>query len=217
MAGAAESRLLFRRFTTAQGAFVADILTFIATMTGHLAWPLSLMLLIVMFRRRIDPMLQRLAKFEAGTDGLSFEFHKKLQAVEQRVDHETTQKGILREGPAPAIAGPKTLGLPALLELADAHPTAAVSEAWRSVEGAILRAAPKAADAAARGETPPQAVRIAADAGVSRDVIDVLIDLRALRNKAAHAVLGAVTTDEAETYVRLAARTASEVITQMQD
>ncbi len=196
---------------------MADILTFIAAMTGHLAWPVSLFALILIFRRRINPMLQRLAKFEAGTDGLSFEFHKKLQAVERKVDHETTQKGILREGPAPAIAGPKTLGLPALLELAKTHPTAAVSEAWRSVEGAVLRAAPHAADAAARGETSPQAVSIAADAGVSRDVIDVLIDLRALRNKAAHDILGAVTAEEAETYVHLAARAASEVVTQMQD
>ena len=155
-----------------------DWLTFIATVIGSLAWPSAVVLLVLALRKPIKellPLLQRVKYKE-----FELEFGRRVEEVGEEV---------ARELPAETVAALPADGSSTFTRLAEISPRSAVLEAWADVELAALDAASVLGVKSIRSKTlTSQAIHLLEQQGsLSRNVINLLRDLRALRNKAAHA------------------------------
>jgi uncharacterized protein YutE (UPF0331/DUF86 family) len=176
-----------------------DWLTFIAELIKTLAWPLTVLAILILLRKPLVgliPLLQRI-KYK----DFELEFGRQVREVRAEANEELPppQKP---KAMIPQAADP-------ILELARVSPRAAVTEAWRQVEAAAL-------DAAQRNNVPLQYREAVSPIRVIRalekaEVVDpapmaIFHDLRALRNQAAHAPEFALSTEAVIEYVELARR-----------
>jgi uncharacterized protein YutE (UPF0331/DUF86 family) len=157
-----------------------DTLTFTAEMTKALAWPLTIILALLLLRRPLAdliPLLQRLRYKD-----LELDFGKRVQELASEIKKELP--GGRQAG------GAQQRGRNRLADLAHASPRAAVLEAWLEVEEAAIAAAKrhqlKLSDRERRSpSTLEQAL-------VDSQILDenkrgIFSRLRNLRNAAAHA------------------------------
>jgi hypothetical protein len=63
-----------------------DVLTFIAAMTGHMMWPLVIIVLLILLRRHLGVLADRIEEFSFG--GAKFTWRKKLAEGALIIDHE---------------------------------------------------------------------------------------------------------------------------------
>lgn len=63
-----------------------DWLTFIATMTGHIMWPLVIIILLILVRKHIGALAERVEEFSFG--GAKFVWQKTLEQGAIIIDHE---------------------------------------------------------------------------------------------------------------------------------
>lgn len=176
-----------------------DWLTFIAELIKMLAWPLTVLAIVILLRKPLAgliPLLQRI-KYK----DFELEFGRQVREVRAEANEELPPpqkpKAMIPQGPDP------------ILELARVSPRAAVTEAWRQVEAAAL-------DAAQRNNVPLRYREAVSPVRVIRalekaEVVDpapmaIFHDLRALRNQAAHAPEFAISTEAVIEYVELARR-----------
>jgi len=176
-----------------------DWLSFIASIAGSVAWPGSVIGLVLILRRPIKdllPLLQRLKYKE-----FEIEFGRRVEEVKEELAHELPPETVL--APTGEQAG-------ALARLAEVSPRSAVLEAWRDVEVAALEAAQKLGGEAFRNRTLTfQAIRLLERSeALDRNVIGLLRDLRGLRNQAAHAPDFALTKESALEYAASASTVA---------
>jgi hypothetical protein len=169
-----------------------DWLTFIATVIGSLAWPLAVVLLVIVLRKPIKqlfPHLQRLKYKE-----FELEFGKRVEEVRDEVARE-----LPGETPIALLADESS----PLARLAEVSPRSAVLEAWRDVELAALDVARAIGGESFRNKTLTfQAILLLEQKeAFDRNVISLLRDLRGLRNEAAHAPDFALTKEIALQYV----------------
>ena len=173
-----------------------DWLSFLSSVIGSLAWPASLLLLVLVLRkpiRELLPGLQRLRYKE-----LELEFERRIEEIREEVAEELPANARL------ALPAPES---DAILRLAEVSPRAAVLEAWRILELAALAAARRLGGDALRGATITfHAIRFLERAPtVDRSAVSLLRDLRGLRNQAAHAPEFALTRASALGYAATAA------------
>src|SRR5579859_300435 len=176
-----------------------DCLTFIASIIKSLAWPLAVIVIVLVLRKPLGsllPLLQRL-KYK----DLELDFGKRVEEVSDEVARE--------------LPGETTSPLPAsdssaIARLAEVSPRSAVLEAWREVEIAAIDAARKVGGEAFRTKTLTyQAIRfLEQNESLERNVISLLRDLRGLRNEAAHAPDFALSKESAQEYASSAAAVA---------
>jgi len=176
-----------------------DWLTFIDELIKTLAWPLTVLAILILLRKPLAgliPLLQRI-KYK----DFELEFGRQVREVRAEANEELPPpqkpKALIPQAPDP------------ILELARVSPRAAVTEAWRQVEAAAL-------DAAQRNNVPLQYREAVSPVRVIRalekaEVVDpapmaIFHDLRALRNQAAHAPEFALSTEAVIEYVELARR-----------
>jgi len=176
-----------------------DWLTFIAELIKTLAWPLTVLAILILLRKPLVgliPLLQRI-KYK----DFELEFGRQVREVRAEANEELPPpqkpKAMIPQAPDP------------ILELARVSPRAAVTEAWRQVEAAAL-------DAAQRNNVPLKYREAVSPVRVIRalekaEVVDpapmaIFHDLRALRNQAAHAPEFALSTEAVIEYVDLARR-----------
>lgn len=176
-----------------------DWLSFIASVVGSLAWPGTVIVLVLILRKPIGallPLLQRLRYKE-----LELEFGRRVEEVKEQLAQELPSETVLV--PAGEEAGP-------IARLAEISPRSAVLEAWRDVELAALEAAQKIGGESFRHKTLTfQALRILEHSeSLDRNVIGLLRDLRGLRNEAAHAPDFALTKESALEYAASASTVA---------
>jgi hypothetical protein len=177
-------------------------LQFFASAIGSLAWPLALVVTVCLLRKPIAsllPLLQRL-KFRE----LELEFGKSVEEVSAEIAKELP--------PAPPTDGKSSINeVAALVKIAEASPRAAVLQAWIMVEQTAYEAA------RALGWQPPSnkasngtfAIKfLARHPALESDRIDLLQQLRHLRNQAAHAPELALGKSAAIEYASSAARVA---------
>ena len=110
-----------------------DFLTFIATITGSLAWPLSLLVALFMMRRPIAELLPGLRRLKFK--GLEVDFGKELEKIEAVMD--TVEENDKPKGELPAEVQPEPLPktrTELLNKIAELSPNAAILESWRNVE-----------------------------------------------------------------------------------
>lgn len=169
-----------------------DWFTFIAQMTKALAWPLSAVLIVLVFRVQLHNLIARVRKGKVGP--AEFEFEEDVEAARAAVEAD------------PATAPPPTSAAPAQVELATVDPRAAIISAWLSVEQAAALLAQKRGLLAGVPSRNPSAVIRAIDRAKLLDppYVALFHDLRAMRNQAAHDVTFNPPADAVVNYLGLA-------------
>lgn len=150
-----------------------DWLTFIAEIVKAIAWPVAVVLLARIFRPELANLLRGLKKGKIGP--AEFEFERTVKELEST---------------APDLAWtPAETDRPIeYVRLAATHPRAAILEAWVRLEDRAIEFA------LSKGLTNPSARRhpqgafagIRSSGILSKRHLDVLDELRELRNEAAH-------------------------------
>jgi hypothetical protein len=65
-----------------------DWLTFVAAMTGHIMWPLVIIVLLILLRKHLGVLADRIEEFSFG--GAKFTWKKKLEEGAKIIEHEPT-------------------------------------------------------------------------------------------------------------------------------
>lgn len=188
----------------------------IARILEALVWPITVVIIIFLFRKQISNIILNLSKlrykdFEA-------EFGRDLQVAESKAEQlELPSPETLRQDIEPITLASS---YDRLFELATLSPRAAVTEAWLRVEAAI--------DEVARAlEFKPSPLRRGREAAVLLELIgrdklpkDTMLlydDLRKMRNNAAHAIEFEISIKDATRYVDLALGLAHRVRTALSE
>ena len=162
-----------------------------------LVWPAALIVLVVILRKPLADLLRTARKVKYKD--FEIEFQKGIDSLKQEASEALPDTAEPENGKVEVD----------LFELAEVSPSAAVLEAWRSVETSAK------ALIAGRGHevdydvaTPYKMIQ---DILVGGKIIEekkgkIFNELRQLRNKVAHATGYRLTTEQAEEYVRLALR-----------
>jgi hypothetical protein len=154
-----------------------DWLQFISSLIGVLAWPLVTVALLVLLRRQLGPLVERLVELKLP-GGAEAKFKEHLAASTDEA--EEVVLGAAQDGP-------RTAPDRAFLELAKNFPAAAVLQSWKEVETILQQI---------RERLPGMQSRHKFDSVVRRLVDQKLIDasaerfyqsLRQARNTAVHA------------------------------
>lgn len=152
-----------------------DILEFIASLTGSLAWPLALIAIFLALRKPLRDLLPFLQELKIREFEIEFG---------RRVDEVTAE--VARELPADEKQTFATPLPDQIFRLAQISPRAAVLEAWRAVEASALEAARRLGAELSAGQSY-QAIRfLERNEKADRDLVSLLRDLKGLRNEAAH-------------------------------
>jgi len=175
-----------------------DVLTFIAGVVEHLAWPVAVVTLAMIFREEFRVLLRNLRRGKVGS--AEFEFERGVASLEANAqdlieasDTDSDDSSVKR--------------------LARLHPRAAILEAWMRLEDQII-------DAATRMNLAnPTAHRYALGAlrGLRESQLlpanrlAVLDELQDLRNQAAHDPEFAPTPGSVITYVHVAENLGAEI------
>lgn len=183
-----------------------DWLQFIASVVGSLAWPSSMVLIVLLLRRAILRILPRLKRLKYGE--AEFEFEEKLEEAEEEIAELPTPNSlsqtVQRTEQQFRAAG-------------DFSNNSAVFIAWLTVESAVL-------NVARRGNLlqPNMSVLQAADLLLDNRVIDqgtylAIRDLRHLRNIAVHpGEARQITDDEVSRFKALAEKIAAALADRLQ-
>jgi hypothetical protein len=177
-----------------------DWRTFAAEVIKALAWPLTLVGVLLALRRPLLALLPLVTRLRYKD--LEFDFSRRLEEA-------SAEAAALAAG---AAGGAGERAPPAsgdLLALARTSPRAAILEAWIRLEAAALDAARRrgAPDPVSHLRAPTRLIEALEEGGVldARQAA-VFHDLRSLRNSAAHALNFTPAPETAADYVRLAAR-----------
>ncbi len=173
-----------------------DILTFISNIVNSLAWPLTLVIAILILRKPLHELLPFIQKFKYKE--IEIEFGEQIREVSEELAENLapTQTSLLSYSTENSV----------LARLADISPRSAVLEAWRQVELAALDAANKLSGNTFKNKTSTfQAIKfLEQQEKLDRSIINALRDLRGLRNQAAHAPELALTKETVLEYVLVA-------------
>lgn len=163
------------------GGGAMDVLTFVASIVGSVAWPIAAFAIAFLFRAQLRKLLDRIRKLSLGEN--SVDFGGKLDQAEAEADAAL---------PA-AQPDPLGSGLPdeRTAQLISISPSAAVLDAWRSLETKVRTLANPLATVATQGRPRPltfrAGVKYLLDAGqITGSTYVLLHDLQQLRNAAAH-------------------------------
>lgn len=110
-----------------------DLLTFIATIVGSIAWPAALLATVFMIRRPLAELLPGIRRLKYKD--LEVDFGKELEKIEAVMD--TVEVGAQPTCELPAEVQPEPLPktrAELLDKLAELSPNAAILESWRNVE-----------------------------------------------------------------------------------
>lgn len=174
-----------------------DRLTFIATLFGHLAWPVATIIVILLLRDEIKQLLRLVKKLKAGP--VEAEFEREVKELAAAADSN--------EPPLPPA--PVNADQQFLIKLAEVSPRSAILEAWRRVETAIFKTIDQHAIYVSPREanSPYAAVRaLTKDGYISNDELALYHDLRTLRNQAAHKEEFDPNLEAALSYISLSAK-----------
>jgi hypothetical protein len=159
-----------------------DWLTFFSSVIQSLAWPVAVIMLVVLLRDPLKRLVRQLRKLRYKD--FELDFAQKIAKVEAEAEAAELP-------PVPPLTFPAGEGVPEpsdrqrLVELAKTSPHAAIAEAWRRLEHEIRAALEETGVAA-----PPsmaETLELAKRQGVLPDrVLELVANLRDLRNRAVH-------------------------------
>ena len=106
-----------------------DYLNFIAALIDSLAWPITIFVIVFLFRDNLSKLLDRVIKFKHN--GTEIDFREEVEAVSREAKIILP---IIKEG----SSGPSDVDLK---NLAETSPREAIMKAWDSVEHALYELA----------------------------------------------------------------------------
>ncbi|RUU31880.1 hypothetical protein EOC93_31600 [Mesorhizobium sp. M6A.T.Ce.TU.002.03.1.1] len=113
------------------GDSLLDYLTLLVTLIGALAWPMALVLLVLIFRKQLVKLVAR-TKAVSGPAGISATFADELEKAKEAAD-QTLSAEPLRESAPLEVDDP-------FLKLAETYPEAAVLAAYDELETFLTEA-----------------------------------------------------------------------------
>ena len=177
------------------------ILAFIAQIVSALAWPVTILILFLVFREQMLDMLRVLRKLKWGE--LEAVFGRELVRAREIID-QRPERGL------PAITSPDfpSKDQDFLIKLSGLSPRSVVLEAWRQVESAAIAALKATALNYSNGRhSSALAGRALLDAHLIDDAdYQAFSILRDLRNRASHEEDFEISQHEAIEYAILAQR-----------
>lgn len=176
-----------------------SVMTFLSSVIGSTAWPVALLILVLLFRKQIATILDNIKSVKWGD----------VEAVLERDIQEATTTALAIE-PAPADIADENKGrFLALIEMARSSPTGAIVEAWKDIEEAGRDLAESSGIAMSPVPLRPYfnlQEFLADNKLIPRAEVETFRELRMIRNRAAHFKADQVTVDQARQYVVLADR-----------
>ena len=185
----------------------------VARILEALVWPITVVIIIFLFRRQIADIILHLSKlrykdFEA-------EFGRDLQDAESKAEElELPSPQTLRQDTEPITLASSYDRLSNLSKLS---PRAAVTEAWLRVEDAVGQVARAIGFEPGTGRDQAVILELMKTNKLPGDTIYLYDDLRKLRNKAAHAIEFEINAKDAARYVDLALGLAHRVRTALSE
>ncbi|MCP4325111.1 MAG: hypothetical protein GY787_25345 [Alteromonadales bacterium] len=166
-----------------------------------LAWPSAVIWISYIFRSEVRQLLGRVSSFKYKDVEASF--GKSLSEAEKSA--ESIKKPKVKESDADLSQKEQ------LLRIADVSPRAAVVEAWTLIETAAMKNG--LTSGAALKRTNPKMIldHLSASGKFSPESIELINQLRQIRNKASHLPDFAVSQSEAERYLDLAVKSAAVI------
>lgn len=168
-----------------------------------LAWPLTVLILVFLFRREFRQAASRLSSLKYKD--LQADFARELASVEDEIKLLPPTSTTNRSDASVTQTATELSSEERLLRLAEISPRAAITEAWRDVE-LTTKAAAEAYGIAERGTVAGiREIRELARRGLlPDDVAEVYGGMRRLRNEVAHADEFLLDQDDAVRYIELA-------------
>lgn len=175
-----------------------DGLSFCAEMAKALAWPLASVVIALIFRAQFQVLLVRMKKGKLGP--AEFEFEQGVLQAQRELPQDKL--------PASVPAADR----PALDRMAS-EPRAVVLDAWLKVQGALNALAATHGYQQALGEQNASTIAtdLVRDGFLDPWLLNLIRDLRRLRNQATHEADFAPATPAVESYVQMAEELASEL------
>jgi hypothetical protein len=177
-----------------------DALTFIVEMTKALAWPASVIFIIVLLRKPIIELLPFLE--ELKYKDFALKFHKEVSKAKEKISFESSQIKELPQFKEEQAS---------LLKIAEVSPRAAVMESWASLQNTLLKISLDAGEIDNienyREHSRTGHVMLSLNAFTKSD-FQIYHNLRDLRNKATHMPDFIISTQDAKDFVSLATQLA---------
>lgn len=158
-----------------------DILAFIASLVASLTWPLTVLILVLIFKKPIKNLLSGIKTFKYG--GLDIGFGERVEEV--RIEAEQ----VLPQAPSPPTG------------LADLHPAAAILQSWLDLETDLRAVAQRHGIS-----DSPRLYTITIAEGLrerniwNEETFNIFAGLRDLRNSVVHTRAGSITPAQALEY-----------------
>lgn len=175
-------------------------LDFIASLAGSLAWPIVVLIVLLAFKEQLINALKNIRSFKFGD----------AEAVFGTELKEANEKAKAIETPTEQTAQTNAGRTAQLVDMAVVSPTGAIVEAWKDVLDAMTEVLQRATIVIPDRPAPANALNLINHFKkyglLPKAELDVLNDLRTLRNRAAHISDDTITTAQAQNYVRLADR-----------
>lgn len=170
-----------------------DALTFLSEIVKSLAWPVTILVILHLFRESLSKLLLGLTKFRWKE--LEMEFRDKLnEAKAEAAELPRPSVESQLQPPQPNQDSPRTI----------------IIEAWLKVESVTLKAAASYLSGSVRPVVSKRIGQILHQQGIiDAKALSVFDKLRELRNKAAHFEQFTITMEEALDYAK-----AAEVLSQ---
>lgn len=182
----------------------------IVKLVESLAWPVTVLIIVFVFRSELVKVLSRLSnlkykEFEA-------QFNNDLANIEKKTSQLSIQTGgsLKISGDAGTVSDNKHYRL---LEIARLSPRAAIMSAWFEIENALYSMNKEILKQQAPSFKQSEIISDLVSRGVLQEtVIDIFRDLRQLRNQAVHYPDFALTQREAEKYIDLSLKLSAELL-----
>lgn len=179
-----------------------EIGSLIARYIEALVWPVTAIIILLLFRSQIARVILRLSRFKYK-DAV-FEFGKDLEDAENKAASlDLPPPKVLRQ-----VTEPITIAssYDRLYELASSSPRGAITESWLRIEAAVNEAAQKLGIGPVRHYRAWEQViaELVKREKIPQSTIYLFNDLRKIRNNAVHMIEFEISTQEAARYVDLA-------------
>jgi hypothetical protein len=176
-----------------------DTLTFVAEMVKALAWPITVIVVLILLRRHILALLPLIRKLRLKE--FEIEFAEKVDELKDEAPR------ALRHMPARPASAAEQAEQQVIRQLADISPRAAVVEAWRVVEKTaleLLRARKKIELPSDRMPPSDLGKLLHMTGALDSDQLWLFNKLRKLRNRAVHEDFSDVDREAVLEYIEMA-------------
>jgi hypothetical protein len=186
-----------------------NALQFISALVGHLAWPLTILILACKFRVPIIKLLLRLTRLKGK--GWEFEFGKELVQLTEKAEEAQLPPVPPQQLLPPSVRLTQQDVQKELDALSADSPSAAIALAWAIVESNLAEAAANVSGQP-RSESAVENARRLSDVGrFKNEFVEVIRNMQQLRNRAVHGYYAEVSAANARQYVGLARQVLAEL------